>query len=118
MSFRRLSESSLDFLMLVSERPYLHSSFLREMKRLKTELNSLQKKGFVVLAILSLAVFVTMFTTMAHAAQVHVSQSSDPDAGTACSGTGSAQVGDCNTVDGSQSGDQSAPDTEPAVAED
>lgn len=83
-------------------------------------MNGLQKKGLVTLAILSVAVFVAMFTAVAQAAQTHVSQSGDPDAGTSCSGTGNGQVGDCTTGSGAQSGDQSTPDnaTEPVGIED
>jgi hypothetical protein len=72
-------------------------------------MNSLQRKGLVALAVLSVAAFAVMFTTMAHAAQIHVNQSGDPDpdTGTPCSGTGSGQVGDCIAGSGDQPGGQS-----------
>jgi len=83
-------------------------------------MNGVQKKGLLALSILTIAVFATMFTTVARATHIHVSQSGDPDAETACTGTGDSQVGNCTGGDGAQSGDQSVPDNaaEPVEAED
>jgi predicted S18 family serine protease len=82
-------------------------------------MNRLEQKGLLALAILTLAVFASMFATMSHAANlgtssVHVT-AGDSDVGAPCTGTGASQVGECTTGDGGQSGDQSTQDnpTEP-----
>lgn len=88
-------------------------------------MNGLKKKSLLALGILSLLVIVATFTALSQAqalsnSSVHVAQAGDADAGTACSGNGDAQIGNCTSGTGAQSGDQSAPDngTEPVGIED
>jgi len=76
-------------------------------------MNGLTKKGLLTLGVLSLAVFVVMFTTAAHAASVSQSNAT-PSQAAACTTTSGAagaaevvQQGDCQ----GQFGDQTTPDS-------
>jgi len=80
-------------------------------------MNSLQKKGLLALGILSLAVFVGMFTNAIHIAHA---ASTSPSQAAACSTTSGApgdpevvQQGDCQ----GQFGDQTTPDIGTSSAE-